>query len=188
MKQVIVTFNFDPETELVSDLKCSIDGVEKKKTTTKSKKTSVTKEQVMEEEALITLEKNKLVFNNKALADMNFNPEDRVLIIYEQIKGTNKRFPIIGSDLAFDQESSGNKLTKAGSIAYRGNANTILSEWGSVFGIEPFKDGIWKLVSKDVVQEEQSYEDILEEVEKQDFSMFTDEEEEFEIEELPFKL
>ena len=35
MKQVIVTFNFDPETEIVSDVKCVVDGVEKKKKTTK---------------------------------------------------------------------------------------------------------------------------------------------------------
>ena len=34
----IITFNFDPETETVSDVKCSIDGVEKKKKTTKTKK------------------------------------------------------------------------------------------------------------------------------------------------------
>ena len=35
MKQVIVTFNFDPETEMVSDVKCTVDGIEKKKKTTK---------------------------------------------------------------------------------------------------------------------------------------------------------
>ena len=101
MKQVIVTFNYDPETESVSDVKCTVDGVEKKKKTTKKVKDV---EEEMAKEALITLESNKIAFNNKAVADMNIEYEDRIVIKWEKAeKGGKTMIPIIGKDVAFDE-------------------------------------------------------------------------------------
>lgn len=142
----MVTFDFDPETELVSNIQCSIDGVEKKKKTTR-KKSEVIEE--LASEALIILEPNKLVFNNKAVLDMKLEYGDRIVIKWEpKEKGAKILIPIIGKDSGFDEEGSGNKITKTFTSAYRGNQNTILSELGSQFTIEPYKDGLWKLISK----------------------------------------
>ena len=65
IKQISVTFEFNPDTETVSNLKCTVDGVEKKKT---RKKSEVVEE--LASEALATLDEKKLSFNNKAIADM----------------------------------------------------------------------------------------------------------------------
>ena len=155
-KQITVTFEFEPETELVSNLKCFVDGIENKKPTTK-RKSPEKKEKVVELEDLarVRLEDNKLVLNNRAVSDLGIKYQDRVLIIYE---GNSKnKYPLIGSDLAFDQEGSGNKITKTNTISYRGNANKILAEFGTSFTLVPHKEGIFKmesLTTPKIVQEE----------------------------------
>jgi len=143
MKQVIVTFNFDPETDLVSDVKCTVDGIEKKKKTTTRKKDVVVE---LEDEALITLETNKLCFNNKAMSILNPDASDRLVIKW--IQEGNVMLPIIGTDLAFGEEGSGNKLTKSNTMAYKGKANTVLAELDKEFTLGDYKEGIYKLVPK----------------------------------------
>lgn len=147
IKEIKVTFQFDPETELVSNLICSVDGVEKKKKATSRKK----KEEPIEmaSEALITLEETKLVFNNKAVADMELEPEDRIILVYEQEKKSKKLIPVIGTDIAFDKEGSGNRLTKSFTVGYKGKQNAVLAEFGTEFALEPYGDGLWKMVSTD---------------------------------------
>lgn len=187
MHQVTVTFNFDPTEETpVSDLTCFIDGIEKKKKTTRSTKT---KEIVLEDEALVTLEPTKIQLNNKAVADMNIVYGERVIIKYEKIEKTKKYFPVIGSDTSMGEEGSGNKITKTNSVAYKGKANTILAEYGTEFSVEPYKEGVWKLVSKNPpIKKVISYQEIENQAEDLDFTMITDSDEEIEIGEMPFKL
>ena len=144
IKKVNVSFDFDPETNTVKNVNCFVDGVEKVKKTTTSKKTKDKKEE-LESTSLITLDSNKLVFNNKAISDMEIEYEDRIVIKYEKIGKEN--LPIIGKDLAFDEEGSGNKVTKSNSVSYRGKVNTILSEYGTEFELVPYKEGIWRMVS-----------------------------------------
>lgn len=144
IKQVVVTFEFDPETELVSNLICIVDGIEKKKKTTPRKK----KEEIVEEMAavsLITLEESKLVFNNRAVADLELEYEDRIVIKWEKVG--KKLIPVIGKDEAFDEEGTGNKVTKTNTIGYKGKQNAVLAEFGNQFTIEVYKEGIWKLIS-----------------------------------------
>jgi hypothetical protein len=186
MKQITVTFNFDPETETVSGIKTFIDGVEKKKTTTR---TSKPKEIVLEDEAIITLESNKLVLNNKAAADMEVSYQDRILIKYEKIKGQKFPIPVIGTDISFGAEGSGNKLTKTNTISYRGNANTILAEYGNEFRLEEFKPGIWKLVTNQETNMDK-YKAILDSIDEneEEVTIITQDEDNYEIEEMTFKL
>ena len=66
IKQITVTFDFDTETENVSNVKV-VNNTEKKKTTTKRLKDVETE---MASTALITLESNKLVFNSKAISEL----------------------------------------------------------------------------------------------------------------------
>jgi len=147
IKNVIVTFEFDTENDSVTNVHCEVDGVEKKKRTTR-KKSDVVEE--MASEPLITLEATKLIFNNKAVADMGIEYEDRIVIKWEQLNKT--LIPIIGKDISFDEEGSGNKVTKANSIGYKGKQNAVLAEIGEQFTIVPFTnkkypEGIWRLVS-----------------------------------------
>lgn len=142
VKQVKVTFEFDPETELVSNVICTVDGVEKKKKVASRKKKEEPEE--MAAEALVTLEETKLLFNNKAVAEMELEYEDRIVIEWKQ--AGKILFPIIGTDIAFDKEGAGNKLTKSFTIAYKGKQNAVLAEKGKVFTLEPYEDGIWKLI------------------------------------------
>lgn len=188
-KQVTVTFEFDPAEELVSNLKCFVDGVEKKKTTTRSSKKK--EDVVMEDEAIITLDSGKLLFNNKAVADMELSYQDRIVIKYEKIKGSKLLIPTISKD-----DEAGNKLTKTNTIAYRGNQNTILAEFGTIFGIESMGGDTWKLISKNPsikkevvkVSKEDTYEDVVAKAEEVDLSIITEDEENIEIEEMMFKI
>ena len=187
MKQVIVTFNFDPETELVSDVKCSIDGVEKKKKTTKTKKDIVTE---LEDEAVITLESNKLVFNNKAASVLEIAHESRIIIKW--IPEGKKMVPIIGTDIAFNEEGSGNKVTKSNTVTYKGNANTILSEYGTVFSLKPYKDELWKLVSNKVggtiSKPAEELDTVIAQAELVEPELLTELDNDIEIDELTFQL
>jgi len=181
VKQVTVTFEFDPETELVSNVHAFVDGVEKKKTTTKK---APTKEVIMEAEAIITREDNKLVLNNKCAATLEVKAEDRLVIKYEKIG--KKRSPIIGTDLSFDEEGSGNKVTKTNTVTYRGKANTVLAEYGTTFRLEEYKPGIWKLISDDIApQDDNEAEEMAEQVEAE---LYTKDDDTTEIDELTFKL
>ena len=187
VKQVIVTFEFDPETELVSNVLCTIDGVEKKKKTTK-KKSEVVEE--MAKEPLITLETTKLVFNNKAVADMEIEYEDRIVIKWEKKDKTGKQLiPIIGKDIAFDEEGAGNKVTKTNTVGYKGKQNAVLAEFGSIFTIEPYKDNIWKLISTTSPTTSRTLEETVKAVSKVDPILITEEgDNDVEIEELKFIL
>ena len=190
MKQVIVTFNYDPETDSVSDVKCTVDGVEKKKKTTKKVKDV---EEEMAKEALITLESNKIAFNNKAVADMNIEYEDRIVIKWEKAeKGGKTMIPIIGKDVAFDEEDTGNKVTKSNTITYKGKSNAVLSEFGSEFTIVPYREGIWKLVSTQaggtISHPDVPLEEVLEEAEETEADLLVNTDEDTEIDTLTFQL
>jgi len=179
IKQVTVTFEFEPETETVSKLHCFVDGIEKKKTRTVKKK-----DVVLEDEAIVTLLDNKLVLNNRAAAELAAEWQDRIVVKYE--KFDKIPIPIIGKDIAFDTEGAGNKVTKTNTIAYRGKANTILKEYGSEFSLEPYKEGIFKLVSTDGTLP--AYKAVEEKAENIDIPLISDEEPEIEIEKMTFKL
>lgn len=179
IKQITVTFEFDPETELVSNLTTFVDGIEKKKRTTKK---APTKEIVMEDEAILIREDNKLVLNNKCAADLDVKPEDRIIIKYEKVGKT--RLPIIGSDLSFEEEGSGNKVTKSNTVTYRGKANTVLAEYGTTFKLKEFKPGIFFLEST----EPKTLEQVEEMAENVEPDLLTEDDDTIEIQELTFKL
>ncbi|MDA3855089.1 MAG: hypothetical protein PF569_02435 [Candidatus Woesearchaeota archaeon] len=190
IRQFSVTFEFDDEKKTASKLAVFQDGVEQKKTTTSKK----SKEVVIEDEAFVTLESNKLVLNNKAALDLGAEYQDRVAVKYEKVKNEPVPFPIIGKDLNFDEEGSGNKVTKSNTVSYRGNANAILAKYGEEFKLEPyittaFPEGIFKLVSNQENSEIDTYKSIVDSVEKEEdnINLLSDDEGE-NIEEMTFKL
>ena len=186
IKQISITFDFDTETEEVSNIKTT-GSVEKKRTTTKKAKDVPTE---IAAEALITLESNKLIFNSKTVIDMDINYEDRIVIKWEKEGENKKMIPIIGKDISFDEEGAGNKVTKSNSIAYKGKANVVLAELGSEFTITPYKEGIWKLVpTTNVTSEENvSLEKIIEAAEQVEAEVIIEGDEETQIDGLKFIL
>lgn len=192
IKNVIVSFEFDPETQAVTNVLCTVDGIEKKKRTTR-KKSDVIEE--MASVPLITLEETKLVFNNKAVADMEIEYEDRIVIRWEQESKVSKIvFPIIGKDLAFDQEGSGNKVTKANTVAYKGKQNVILAELGSEFIIEPYNKApyanseVWRLISTTNSTSSKTLEETIKKVTRTEPILIVKEGEDKEIDEMTFNL
>lgn len=184
IKNVIVTFDFDPATESVTNVQCSVDGVEKKKRTTR-KKSEV--EEELAATPLITVEPNKLIFNNKAVADMQLEYEDRIVIKWEPVAPKSKSMiPIIGKDIAFDEEGSGNKVTKSFTVGYKGKQNAILADLDTSFTIEPYKEGIWKLIPTKDPSSVKTIKEAITISEKVEPMLITEDEEES-IEEIKFQ-
>lgn len=178
IKNITMTFDFDSETETVSNVKV-VGSVEKVKRTTK-KKSEIIEE--LENEAKISLEPTKLVFNNKAVADMGIAYEDRVII--EWIKEGKKLIPIIRKD-----EEVGNKVTKSNTIGYKGKQNTILAEFGTEFTIFPTdKEGEWKLVSLTGAPTSTTLEESIKLAEDTEADLITDTDDSIEIDDMTFSL
>lgn len=106
-----------------------------------SKATKVVEEN---QDPLITLDSNKLILTTGAIQMMNICADCRLDIKYK--KRDKVSVPVIGTDEAFGTKG-GNKLTKTNTISFRGSANEKLSEYGTVFTIEPSEDeGIFYLI------------------------------------------
>ena len=183
LRAVTITFDIETETGTVTNVKTQVEGEVKRRTTTTRKK-EVVKE--LEDTVSIVREEGKLVFNNRAMADLKIEAGDRVVIKYE--KGDKSLFPVIGTDFAFNEEGSGNKMTKSQTISYKGNQNTVLAEFGDEFTVEEYQDNIWKLVSLGEPKVAETIEEAIEISEKVDPQLLTDDEEVYEIDELTFKL
>lgn len=188
IKQIAITFDFNTETEEVTNIKTVGSEVKAKKTTTTKKLKEAVEE--MASESLITLESNKLVFNNKAVVDMELEYEQRIVIEYK--KSGRVMSPIIRKD-----EEAGNKVTKSNTVTYKGKANTVLAEFGSEFTLEPLSEGVWKLVSKTPKKEvsnEQSptpsfsLEDVISQAEATEPDLLVESDETTQIDEFTFKL
>lgn len=183
LRAVTITFDIETETGTVTNVKTQVEGEVKRRTTTTRKK-EVVKE--LEDTVSIVREEGKLVFNNRAMADLKIEAGDRIVIKYE--KGDKSLFPVIGTDFAFNEEGSGNKMTKSQTISYKGNQNTVLAEFGDEFTVEKYQDDIWKLVSLGEPKVAETIEEAIEISEKVDPQLLTDDEEVYEIDELTFKL
>ena len=183
LRAVTITSDIETETGTVTNVKTQVEGEVKRRTTTTRKK-EVVKE--LEDTVSIVREDGKLVFNNRAMADLKIEAGDRIVIKYE--KGDKSLFPVIGTDFAFNEEGSGNKMTKSQTISYKGNQNTVLAEFGDEFTVEEYQDNIWKLVSLGEPKVAETIEEAIEISEKVDPQLLTDDEEVYEIDELTFKL
>ena len=188
IKQIAITFDFNTETDEVTNIKTVGSEVKAKKTTTTKKLKEAVEE--MASESLITLESNKLVFNNKAVVDMELEYEQRIVIEYK--KAGRVMSPIIRKD-----EEAGNKVTKSNTVTYKGKANTVLAEFGSEFTLEPLSEGVWKLVSKTPKKEvsnEQSptpsfsLEDVISQAEATEPNLLVASDETTQIDEFTLKL
>lgn len=152
--KMMITFDYDPETNEYKPLKQEI---------VKDKVQKVTKAEEAEDSAepQITLEANKYVLNKAAATLMGVEWENRLDIKYQPVEKGGMMFPIIGTDTAW-KTKSGNKLTKSLSVSCRGNANELLSKYGDTFTVTPWKghEGLFVMIgNKDRSEEEPTIKD-----------------------------
>lgn len=126
--KMLCTFEFDPSTNTYT----AIGEPELVKTQSKPKP----KIDDSPEPKLI-LDDNKYTLNTSAIELMGVNAGDKIDIKYQIVDKIN--YPIIGPSDVW-KSSSGNKLTKSGTVSYRGKANTVLLEFGNEFELTPWKD------------------------------------------------
>ena len=81
--------------------------------------------------AQVELVDNKLSFNNAAISMLGLSTNSKVDIKYKKID--NETVPVL--DI-----TEGNKVTKNGTVSFRGSKNTELSKYGTVFIIEKQDD------------------------------------------------
>lgn len=128
-----ISFNFDETTKKVTNLKVvSID------------KTLPTSDNYLE------VQDNKLKLGKEATTLLEASSGDRIQVNYWTVNN-QETFPVIGKSGVFTDPEGGNCLTKSNTISFRGNQRTVLLEYGTLFKLEPFKSGMFKLVPiKDV--------------------------------------
>lgn len=152
--KMMITFDYDPETNEYKPLKQEI---------VKNKVQKITKAEEAEDSAepQITLEANKYVLNKAAATLMGVEWENRLDIKYQPVEKGGMMFPIIGTDTAW-KTKSGNKLTKSLTVSCRGNANELLSKYGDTFTVTPWKghEGLFVMIgNKDRSEEEPTIKD-----------------------------
>lgn len=178
IRAVTITFDVDSESGDVTNVKASVEGEVKKRTTTR-KKSEVKSEYA--DIPYVKREENKLVFNDKAQEVLGVEAGDR--IIFKLEKDGKKFVPVIGSSESWDEES-GNKLAKAGSIVFKGKQNDLLAEFGTEFKLDEFKTGLYILTSLGG----ENFEKIVEEAEKVEPVLIIESDDEIDLDELEFKL
>ena len=141
-----ISFNFDEVTQKVSNLKV----------------TSLSKINLDEGEPLVQLMDNKIKLTPKTVEMIGAKVGDRIQVNY-WTENNHNTFPLIGRSEVFTDKEEGCKLTGSNTVSFRGNKNSTLKIYGNLFKLEPFKDGMFKLVK--VEEENDSMENEQKELE-----------------------
>jgi len=111
-------------------------------------------------EPLLELDTNKYRINEVAAAILGLKPGDKLHINYPKRDG--EYCPAIGSSKAFNVQA-GNKLTQKYSVSYRGEANTKLATFGTLFKFEETsRKGIYYLIGDKQPVEEPKADEVVE--------------------------
>lgn len=140
-----ISFDFDETTKKVTNLKVvSID------------KALPTSDNYLE------VQDNKLKLGKEAVTLLEANSGDRIQVNYWTVNN-QETFPVIGKSAVFTDPTGGNALSKSNTVSFRGNQRTVLLEYGNLFKLEPFKEGMFKLVPiiNDNIEQEQKELDNL---------------------------
>ncbi len=180
IRAVTVTFDVNDETKEVTNVKCEVEGQVKRATRTTKKDEVV----VLEDTSIMIREEGKLILNNRMLDTIGAEAGSRINIIYETKSKVKDKglFPVILVD------EKGNKLTKSNTIAYKGNKNVVLAEFGDEFTLEEYKEGIWKLVPTEGSKAVASVEEAIAKAESVEPLLIVDEDDTTEIDEIQFSL
>ena len=119
-----ISFDFDESTQKVSNVKV----VNSKSTITASTKSYD-----------LGVEDNKLVLTPNAISQLGAVAGDRISVNYWTVDNETT-YPILGKSDVFTEGADGNKLTKKGTISFKGQQRTSLLKFGSAFTFSEFKD------------------------------------------------
>lgn len=194
IKNFTFTFDFNTETEVVSNVKF-VGASEKKKTTTKPAKNNQLKDlNIDDNKSIVYREDNRLTLTNAALKNLGVEDEDDIRISVEYINENDKMIPVISVG------DKGNKLNKkANTVAFRGKQNEVLEEFGTEFKLEEYKDGFFKLINSEnkensnEVLEKELPDDLVEELNEEkpfdlELDLLTETDEIYNIDEIEFTL
>lgn len=95
---------------------------------------------------IVELTDNKLILSSLACKEMHVDIGDRISVNYIQ-KNNEVTFPVIGKSEVFSDPESGNKLSRNGTVSFKGTQQTILSKYGQLFRIEEINDGMFKMIA-----------------------------------------
>lgn len=117
-----ISFDFDETTQKVSNLKVINSSVQ-----------ASTKQYDME------VDENKLNLTSNAIEKLGAVAGDRISVNYWTVDNQTT-YPIISKSDVFTDGSDGNKMTKKGTISFKGQQRTSLLKFGSLFTFSEFKD------------------------------------------------
>ena len=130
---MICTFDFNPETNEYTPIGTPEIVKEKPQKIVCSE----------DSEPEVVLLESKYMVNQAAASKLGVVPGDRINICYINLPDNpNIKAPVIGSSKSWGNDL-GNKLTKSFTVSYRGVANEVLAEYGTVFKFLPYKDGLF---------------------------------------------
>lgn len=135
-----IQFNFNPETSEIIDLRV-----------TKLEPTN---------NAIVTLDDNKLKLSKDAQLLLGVIPNDRITVSYYTVS-PEETFPVIGKSEVFTDASGGNRLTKSNTVSFRGTQKDILLEYGKSFTLEPFKKYFKMVAIKETSENDELKEEEL---------------------------
>lgn len=123
-----ISFDFDEQNRKITNIQIIDFDNPIKKRSTKSK----------DSKPILELVDNKLILSDGLIDLLDAQPEDRIVINYYSINN-QETIPLIGKSQAFADKDSGNRLTKSNTVSFRGNKQEVLSEYGQLFAVSPFK-------------------------------------------------
>lgn len=135
-----ISFDFNETSKSVTNVKVSeLDG--------KSRGINTNSTPFAEPDDMPDLEvlENKLQLSKSALQKLDVKADDRISIQYIN-EGIGVAQPVIGKSAIFTDRLNGNRLTQKGTVSFRGEKRSTLIEFGTLFNLQEYKDGIWKLI------------------------------------------
>lgn len=120
-----ISFDFDEITKKVSNVKVM--------TTSNTVQAASTKDYEME------VDENKLILTSDAIIKLGAVAGDRIAVNYWTVDNEHT-YPIISKADLFTDGADGNKLTKKGTISFKGQQRTSLLKFGTLFKFSEFKD------------------------------------------------
>lgn len=117
-----ISFEFDEITQKVSNLKV---------TSCNSESNSKTYD--------VEVDENKLNLTSEAINKLGVVAGDRISVNY-WTENNQTTYPIISKSDVFTDGADGNKVTKKGTISFKGQQRASLLKFGSLFTFSEFKD------------------------------------------------
>lgn len=116
-----ISFEFDEVSQKISNLKVESANA------------------IVNKEYDLRIDDNKIELTSSAVNKLKAIAGDRISVNYWTVDNQTT-YPIISKSEVFTDGSDGNKLTKKGTVSFKGQQRTSLLKFGSLFTFSEFKD------------------------------------------------